>query len=326
MHAMTKRLVGVGALLFAFAIMGVFSLIRRPVDNAPIGQSTVRIAMLQTAIDYAPYIISRRKGWLQEELSKVGSRIEVIPTFQSPPASNEALAANRVDMVLTGDVPTIIGKANGIDINVGWLSCTLSSQTILPISSSVSGIADLKGKKVAVLSGSGPHYWFVKNLERSGVKRTEVQFVDMIPPDAKAAFRTGSVDAWAMFPPWPDQELVDGTAKPLPGFTGPIQVLVAVRHEFAQSHPKECQAVYQALSKARQWLKDNPEEARAIVADELSLPLAVVESAWTKMDWSAELNAGVAEEMQGKADFLLESGLVERRVNVAEELVQSTIK
>ncbi len=117
---------------------------------------------------------------------------------------------------------------------------------------------DLKGKRVAVLAGSAPYYWFVQNLQEHKLSKGDVSFLDMTPPDAKAAFETGAVDAWAMFPPWPEQEIVSGFARVLPGFKAPIQVVAAVRGKFAQEQPAILTAVLVAFDRAKEWLKVHP--------------------------------------------------------------------
>lgn len=275
----------------------------------------VRIATFQTAIDYAPYVIARRKGWIDEALKGIGIKPEYLPTIQSLPSVNELIAVDRLDIVLSGEVPTLIGRSAGIDVQIAWLSCRLSADTIIHLSSTAKSIADLKGKRVAVLAGSGPYYWFVRNLEQNGLSKQDVTFLDMPPPDAKAAFETGTVDAWAMFPPWPEQELVTGSAKVLPGFKAPIQVVVAVRGRFAKEQPATLVAFLSALDRAKEWLRQNPEEAQILVSQELNLPLDVVKLSWTKLDWSTQFDSNQTQDI---ADFLKAEGFVKNAVDVRD--------
>ncbi len=281
----------------------------------------VRMGTLQTAIDYGPYIIAKKKGWIEEALKGEGVTVEYLPTFQAPPAVTEAFSTDRLDLVLTAEVPTVIGRAAGADVQFAWLSATLSSEVIVPTASKANSLADLKGKKVAVLGGSGPHFWLVRNLERSGIPRKEVSAVDMLPPDAKAAFESGVVDAWAMFPPWPEQELVAGKARVLSAPKAPIQVVVAVRGRYAAQHPQTVSAILGALERGRDWLREHPAEAQQIESEELGLPLEVVKLAWPKMDWNARLNDEVIKDIQSKADFLKEEGFVKNSVDVSKDMI-----
>ena len=59
-------------------------------------------------------------------------------------------------------------------------------------------MTDLKGARIAVLAGTSSHYGVLKNLQGAGLSRNDLSIVDMIPPNAKAAFAAGQVDAWAV--------------------------------------------------------------------------------------------------------------------------------
>ncbi len=288
------------------------------------GAKKVRIGSLQVAIDYAPYLIAKKKGWIEEALKDSGMEIEYLPTFQSPSPTNEAFAKGLADLVLSAEAPTIIGRAADIDVRIAWLSCTLNSEIIVPEGSAVKSLTDLKGKKVAGLAGSGPHYCLIRNLEGVGLSKRDITFVDMLPPDAKAAFETGVVDAWAMFPPWPEQELVAGKGRVLAGVKGPIQVIVVARGKFAEEHPKVVSAFLGALDRAKEWLRKNPEEAQGLVSEELKLPLEVVKLAWPKLDWNARLDAPVIADIQAKADFLKAEGFTRKAVKVDQDLILQT--
>jgi len=119
----------------------------------------------QAAIDYAPYLITKQKGRLENARRSIGFSAEYSPVFQSLPTVNQALAAKHIDLAMTAEIPALIGKAAGIDIKIAWLSCTLNSQVIGPASSKATSIKDLKGKKITVLAGTSPQDWFIRNLE-----------------------------------------------------------------------------------------------------------------------------------------------------------------
>lgn len=278
----------------------------------------VRIGSFQTAIDYAPYVIARQKHWIEEALASVNAAPDYAPTFQTLPSANEAVATARLDVLLNGEIPSIIGRAAGIDLQIAWLSCRLQAETVVPPSSTAVSVADLKGKRVAVLAGSAPYYWFVRNLQERGLSARDVTFLDMTPPDAKAAFETGAVDAWAMFPPWPEQEIVAGRAKALPEFIAPIQVVVAVRGAFAQQHPAELAVVLASFDRAKAWLQAHPDEAQDLMSRALGLPLDVVKLSWSRLDWTAKFDPSLT---QPTADFLKAEGFIKNSVDASRLLL-----
>jgi sulfonate transport system substrate-binding protein len=290
--------------------------------NSP---STVRMGSFSTAIDYAPYLVAKENGWFEEALKKHGAGVEYT-VFQSLPPINEAIATDRIDVVFEAEVPAIIGRAAGIDLVIEGMSATLNADiTIVPTSSEIKSIQDLKGKKIAVLAGTGFHYALLKGLERAGISRQDVTILDMTPPDAKAAFSSGSVDAWVIWSPWPEQEIVANKARPLPGLRGNAQIIMVARTKFTKDHPEMMATVQSVLTSARSWILEHPSEAQQLVSKSLDLPLEVVERAWRNNDWSAELTPDVIQDMQTKADFLKEEGFIKKAVDVEKQLIRQPV-
>ncbi|MFM2279409.1 MAG: hypothetical protein RLZZ444_1640, partial [Pseudomonadota bacterium] len=60
----------------------------------------------------------------------------------------------------------------------------------------------LKGKRVAFKRGSSAHNFTVKALRKAGLSLADITAVDLPPPDAAAAFKTGAIDAWAIWDPF----------------------------------------------------------------------------------------------------------------------------
>jgi sulfonate transport system substrate-binding protein len=290
-------------------------------SNSRRSTDVVRLNVPFPAIDFAPFYVAKSKGWLEESLSKVGGKPEYLPPFQSIPVTFESLATNRVDMVMTSEVPPIINKASGVDVKIAWLSCTLNSEVIVRKESPVTNLSDLVGTKIGTMVGSDSHYWLVRNFEGAGIPRNRVDFVNLTPPDARAAFNSSAIEAWATFPPFSTIELVGGNAKIVDGIKAPIQVVLVARGGFSNQRADLARAVIDALQKAKEWIVLNPSEARVIVAQETNLPQNVVEAAWGQLDWSASLNEAMVDSIQVNADFLLKEGLIRKKVDVRSELV-----
>lgn len=317
-------LVGAGYYAFVFVKTGIPDKKIGIPDQASPKQSippTIRIGTLFTALDYGPYFIARRNGWFEESLEGKG-KIEYLATFQAPPTANEAMAAGEVDMVLTADVPAIVGRAAGVQLRIPWLSCTLHSQVVVPAEAKSKVLADLRGKRIGVAFGTGPHYGILKHLGRLGLSDRDVQLLDMIPPDAKAAFHARAVDAWAIFPPWIEQELVAGSGKVLTDVDSPVQVVVAVRRDAMREMPELVKASLMAMGRAKKWIKEHPEKSQRMLSEELDLPMAVVELAWPRLDWAADLtDETVRSDLQSKADFMANEGYVKKKLDVGKGLI-----
>lgn len=274
----------------------------------------VRIGSFSEAIDYAPYLVARDQGWFEEALDSLGATVSYT-TFEEAAAINESFATGRVDVVFEAEPPALIGKASGTDLRIPAVGASLDQEIIVPASSSARSVADLSESRIAVLRGSSSHYNVLSALQGAGVASEAVEIRDMVPPDAKAAFETGQVDAWAVWPPWTEQELVDESARVLEGSDARIHSVVVVRGEFMDRHSEIANAILRVVERSKQWIAANPAEAQAIMAETLNLDPAVVELAWPKHDWTASLTPEVLADIQAKADFLLEQGLIREAVD-----------
>jgi sulfonate transport system substrate-binding protein len=272
-------------------------------DQSQAAQKVVHIGSFSEAIDYAPYVIARDKKWFEEALNPKGFDVKYV-TFQSLPTINESFATNRVDVVFEAEPPAIIGRSVGIDIRVVGISCSLKQEILVPLNSPVKSIRDLAGRKVAVLAGTSSHYGLLKILRDAGVLERSIKVIDMRPPDAKSAFETGQIDAWAVWPPFVEQELATNRGRVLEGSEAQIHSIMAIRGKFMDEHSDLTSAILSVLEQAKSWIKTNPEEAKSIIAKHLSLDPKVVSLAWPKHKWDAKFTDPVIIDIQAKADFL----------------------
>jgi sulfonate transport system substrate-binding protein len=126
-------------------------------------------------------------------------------TFTSGPPLLEALQAGKIDLGGVGNTPPLFAAAAKPNFRIvaGIPQRNRNGDSLLvPKSSSVSSVADLKGKKIAYTRGSSGHGFLVQALKKAGLKPSDVQLKDLTPGDSLAAFSSGAVDAWATWEPF----------------------------------------------------------------------------------------------------------------------------
>ena len=283
-------------------------------------QETINIGSFSKAIDYAPYLVAKNKGWFDDVAGKYGTTIKYTE-FQSLPPINEAFATNNIDLVFEAEAPAIVGKSAGIDLKIVEAGVFLTQEIIVSQDSSIQDVKGLKGKKIAVLAGTSAHQGLVVVLNQNGLSADEVEIIDMIPPDAKVAFELGQVDAWAVWPPFPQQEEVAGKGKSLSGSEIFIQSVVVARGKFIQENPEIAKDLLDVVNQAQAWIIENEAEAQEIVAEELNLDLEVVVLSWSKHDFNPIFDEEAKKDIESKADFLYEQGIIKNKVDI-ENLVE----
>jgi len=139
--------------------------------------------------------ILNQLGMLEAEFKKDNIKIEWNVFKGAGPASNEALANGAVDFVTFGDLPSIIGRAQGKIKFLAVHETRRAAYTIVQPDSKAKTIADLKGKKWGVSYGTAGHLYWSKLVDRAGLKEKDFKAVNFSGGDGKAAFLAKEIDA-----------------------------------------------------------------------------------------------------------------------------------
>jgi sulfonate transport system substrate-binding protein len=147
--------------------------------------------------------LAKRRGALEKRLADQGITVSW-SEFTSGPPLLEALGAGALDFGATGDVPPLFAQAAGGALYyVGiYRGSPAGSAILVRKDSPIQTLEDLKGRKVAFKRGSSAHNVTVKALRKAGLAPQDVQQIDLAPPDAAAAFKNGSIDAWSIWDPY----------------------------------------------------------------------------------------------------------------------------
>jgi sulfonate transport system substrate-binding protein len=113
----------------------------------------------------------------------------------------EAMNAGAVDIGSWSEIPTAFAAASGADVRViAVIRGDVNNQVVLvPKSSTAADIADLKGKRVSYVRATTAQYFLLKMLHGAGLSFADITPVSLGVADGQAAFRSGAIDAWAIY-------------------------------------------------------------------------------------------------------------------------------
>jgi sulfonate transport system substrate-binding protein len=111
------------------------------------------------------------------------------------PAINEALAAGQLDFAAYGELPQIIGKANGIPTRVIANGGTSTIYVAVRNGVKAQRIADLKGLRVTIQRGTILHQALDRLLAENGLSESDIQLYDLPTADQLTALTNGQADA-----------------------------------------------------------------------------------------------------------------------------------
>jgi ABC-type nitrate/sulfonate/bicarbonate transport system substrate-binding protein len=205
-----------------------------------------------------------------------------ITRFQAGPAMLQGVAAGNVVVADIGLAPAIVAMARGVPIIAPSLTAFSTpahpfERILVRQESDLRSLDDLKGKKVAILGrGTIPDLILGALQKKSKIRKEDLELVLLPPPSQPAALAQGQVDAIFATPPsdtvaerqYGARTLANGTELvPFLGLT-----TMAVRRDFAESHPEATKRLFKACIRFARWIQDNEALARSTAAKTLDLP------------------------------------------------------
>lgn len=280
------------------------------------------------ASNYIPLIIGDQKGFFQEAF---GEDVEV--TYVQADSGSmimETMTAGEIDLAALGDMPVIQAKVNGLDVKVisSFFTSTTGYQLVAAKDSGIHSIADLKGKKVAVMSGSTTHKLLLKYLEAEDLTEDDLDIVFLKSKDQLAAFVAGNVDAAVTLEPTSttiEQETGAYEVVNAEGYDTVTTVVVG-RQEFMEQNPEYVEKFLQALIEATEWVEDNQEEALQIAADYTGDTYSNMEIYYQTRTFAYSLNDDVQESLEDTIDYLYQQGTIKEKPSLEELVDESYLK
>lgn len=165
-------------------------------------------------------------------------------------------------------------REDGVPIKIVYLGHRDGTALMVHKDSGVFRIEDLKGKRVAVPNRySNQRLLIHKLLTDRGMKLTDIDIVEMPPPDMPAALYARAVDGITSGEPFMGQTELDGYGRVLyltkdvwPEF---ISCVLAVREDVIQEDRAKVQALVDGIAKSGVWLDqkmDNRMQAAQFVS------------------------------------------------------------
>jgi taurine transport system substrate-binding protein len=174
------------------------------------------------------------------------------------------MASGDVAIGEVGSTGVATAISQGMDVELFWILEDIASAEALVArnGSGVNTIADLKGKKVGTPFVSTSHFQLLYALQKAGLKPTDVQILNMRPPEIAAAWGRGDLDATFIWDPVLSTVKKNGKVLTTSGdickqgactFDG-----LVVSKKFATENPAFMVALVKAIGKADADYRANP--------------------------------------------------------------------
>ena len=311
MTLISRRILVISALIGAFPT-AAFSAADKP--------SEIRI-------DWATYnpvsMLLKDKGFLEKELAKEGIAVRWVQTNSSANAL-QFLNAGSIDFGSTAGSAALVAKINGNPIKSIYVySRPEWTALVTRRDSTITKIADLKGKRVAVTRGTDPHIFLVRALLGAGLSERDIQPVLLQHADGKTALIRGDVDAWAGLDPMMAAAEVEESATLFyRNAAANTWGILNVREEFAKQYPDLVKRVLAVYEDARKYSLNHYDEVKADFIAVTKLPEAVVDKQLkerTELTHS-KIGAPQRDSILAAGIALQQAGVIKPDVDVKKEV------
>ncbi|MBF6170891.1 taurine ABC transporter substrate-binding protein [Nocardia blacklockiae] len=237
----------------------------------------------------------------------------------------QAFGAGSLDLGLLGSAPAARALSAPLrqDVRVIWIHDVIQgAESLVARDPSITSVAGLKGRRIAVPFASTAHYSLTGALAAAGLER-DVQLVNLAPDAILGAWKGGQIDAAFIWEPTLSQLLTDGhvvtSAAQTAAAGRPTYDLEGARGEFVAANPK----FVEVWTAAQNWAVGRIATDRTLAATHLAAQLGIsVDAARTQLAGYGYLDARtqaspeylggrLGNDLRGTAEFLLSQGEIQ---------------
>lgn len=310
---MSKRtLIGLMILIAIIAAGVLIWSIKKSSEKPIMPIQDISIAAISPSFSGYTIYVALEKGYFRKQ----GLEIE-LKSFSSGKATLDALMKGKVDLATSSETPFMRAVLNGGKIYVFGTMIT-GEKHLAVVGRKDKGISspkDLKGKTIGVTMGSNGEYFLDTVLLLNGVSRDQVKTVHVKPKQMFDALIKGEVDAIATWNPQMTKarrKLGDQAATfYAEGLYSP-SFLIAAKQDYVKANPKIIQRVLQSLINASNFIHENPDQSRIIVAKYLGMDKALLDELSATYHFKITLDQSLLLTLENQAKWAVENKLTDQ--------------
>jgi sulfonate transport system substrate-binding protein len=289
-------------------------------SGGPVSAEPLRIGYQRSSTLIA---ILKANGELEKSLAPLGVTV-TWHEFSSGLPLLEAINVGSIDVGAdVADTVPIFAQAAGAKLAyVAEEAASPSAQAVLvPTSSPLKTVADLRGKRIAVTKGAGSHYLLLAALAKAGLTFKDIKPAYLPPADGRAAFVSNNVDAWIAWDPFLTSVIRQSGATVLADGSNGLasyKRYYLASADYADKHGDVLEVIFKKLVETGQWVKANPADGANLLAGLWGIEAGTVEEANSHRSYQvgAVTLAGLSEQ-QKIADAFLAEHVLPAKVDAA---------
>lgn len=300
-----KRVLALALIIFTSAMASALPAAAEPLKP-------VRIS-IHSQFMGAPDVIAIRQGYYKEEGLDAQPR-----RFSLGKEGRDAMVAGALDINPTATVPFMIGLDKGVPyqaIAVNSYFCGTNHVVVLK-NSRFNSLKQLKGKTIGLPKGTITEQVFMRNIAPAyGFKPGDFQVANM--PNAKdriPALVAKAVDFVAVADPFVAVAEHEGIIRAVDNYCkyDRLPFLLTATNTVIKEHPEVVVAYLRGWLRAVKLLKEQPEKAAAVYAEDQrelgrQVDVAVLDKALRRMQWAPQITPDLLRYMEVQAKDMIET-------------------
>ncbi|KQN00772.1 aliphatic sulfonate ABC transporter substrate-binding protein [Sphingobium sp. Leaf26] len=245
--------------------------------------------------------------------------------FPSAQPLLEAVGGGAADLGLAADAPFIFAYQSGSPVKaIGVQAPAQQAGEALAIlvknGSPLKNAQDLVGKSVATTRGSIGHHLLLQALERAHIPADKVRVTFLPPGDAKAAFDSGAIDAWAIWTPYTNVAIKEGARAIVDAKNFGLPLYIDIAYADSIGPKRALLADFlKREAKAVAWARAHPDAFAQVLAKETGLPLDIARASFDRNNRvSQPIDAKIIAHEQAITARFREAGLTDGKRDVAQ--------
>lgn len=183
---------------------------------------------------------------------------------------------------------------------------------------------DIVGKKVAVFPGTQLDYFFDSFLLEHQIFTNELEIVDMSPQQQLEAIQNGDIDVsvtWEPYATFIQKQLGDNAVSLDTDLTYSTLWLSATLDSYAEANPDVLIAYLNSIKDAQDYIRENPEYAKNLLAEKTNVPVDVIESLWTEMDYELSLSERMLTLLEEQGRWMIRNSVADTSIQSMQQII-----
>jgi NitT/TauT family transport system substrate-binding protein len=323
MSTMSSPLVrwGAGAIAFV-ALLGILRLRPWQGTKTPAGEAA-HVTRETLAVGFLPVTCH-----LTCPVTDYASKTSRSTRFESQrftdfPTVVETVKSGRLDATFMIAPLAMKLREQGVNIRIAYLGHRDGSTVMVRKDLPATTLKDLAGRVFAIPSKYSNQYLVIRKLMKDqGVDPATIHFVEMAPPDMPGALAAKAIDAYFVGEPHAARAELDGSGRVLyhakdiwPRF---ISCVLVVTDRLIAERPAVVRDLVRGIAESGEWAETHRVDAAKVVSPYFRQDEKLVRYVLTqpKDRVSYRMLTPRDDEMQRIADMALESGILERHLDV----------